>query len=104
MPRAIIEMKLPARIRKKGKLYLSSCDVLDIHTRGYSEEEARRNLAEVIKLFFISCYERGTLDEALQECGFRALKARARPVKGGDFVTVPISFATKNHCLRECRV
>ena len=59
----------PAKIKKKKDRFVSSCDVLDINTQGYTEEEARKNLVEAIRLFFVSCYERGTVDEALRECG-----------------------------------
>ncbi len=104
MPRAVFQVTLPAKIKKKKDRYVSSCDVLDINTQGYTEEEARQNLVEAIKLFFISCYERGTLDEALKECGFRALKAPTKSVKETGFVTVPIPFSTRNHRVRECRV
>ena len=104
MPRAVFQITLPARIKKKKDRYVSSCDVLDIHSQGYSEEEARQNLAEAIRLFIISCYERGTLDEALKECGFRALRAPAKPVRETEFVTVPIPFSTRSHWARECRV
>ena len=78
--------------------------MLDVHSQGYTEEEARRNLAEAIKLFVVSCFERGTLDEALKECGFRALKAPPKPARETEFITVPIFFATRNHCVPECRV
>lgn len=104
MPTAIFEVKMPARIKKKKDHYISSCNVLDIHSQGYSEKEAKQNLVEAVRLFFISCYERGTLDEALKECGFRALRVPVRPVKETGFVTVPISFSMKSHCVRECRV
>ena len=104
MATAVFQLTLPARIKKKKECYVSSCDVLDIHSQGYSEEEARQNLAEAIKLFIISCYERGTLDEALKECGFRALRVPAKPGRKTEVVTVPIPFSARSHCVRECRV
>ena len=104
MPTAVFQITLPAKIKKKRDRFVSSCDVLDINTQGYTEEEARQNLVEAIKLFFISCYERGTLDEALKECGFRAPRAPTKPVRETGFVTVPIPFSTKSHGVREYRV
>jgi predicted RNase H-like HicB family nuclease len=104
MPKAVFQITLPTKIKKKKDRYVYSCDMLDINTQGYTEEEAKQNLVEAIKLFFISCYERGTLDGALKECGFRALRSPAKPIKETGFVTVPIPFSTKNHCVRECRV
>jgi predicted RNase H-like HicB family nuclease len=104
MPTAVFQITIPAKIKKKKDCYVSSCDVLDIRTQGYTEKEARQNLVEAIKLFFISCYERGTLDEALKECGFRALRTPTKPVRETGFVTVPIPFSTKSRCVHECRV
>ena len=103
MPTAVFQVTLPAKIKKKKDRYVFSCDVLDINTQGYTEEEARKNLIEAIKLFFVSCYERGTLDEALKECGFRALRSSTKSVREAGFVTVPIPFSTRSHCVRECR-
>jgi len=48
--RVMMEMKLPSRIRKKVKLFISSCDAL--------------------VSFLVSCHERGTLDQVLRESGF----------------------------------
>jgi predicted RNase H-like HicB family nuclease len=104
MPTAVFQITLPAKIKKKKDRFVSSCDVLDINSQGYSEEEARKNLVQAIQLFFISCYERGTLDEALKECGFQASRSPAKPVGETRFVTVPIPFTTRSHCVRECRV
>ena len=104
MPTAVFQITLPAKIKKKRDRFISSCAVLDIHSQGYTEEEAKKNLVQAIKLFFISCYERGILDETLKECGFQASRAPAKPVRETGFVTVPIPFTTRSHCVRECRV
>ena len=79
MYRVLLNLVLPVRIKKKAKVYVSSCDVFDVHSQGYSLSEAEKNLIEAIKIFFISCYERGTLDEAFKECGFQPVKALKKP-------------------------
>lgn len=48
--RVMMEMKLPSRIRKKVKWFISSCDAL--------------------VSFLVSCHERGTLDQVLRESRF----------------------------------
>lgn len=70
---AIITMfaKLRAETEHKAKWVVASCPDLDVHSQGTTEEEAKKNLAEAISLFFISCFERGTLEAVLKECGFR---------------------------------
>jgi len=61
-----MEFKVPGRIRKKGKWYISSCPPLDVHSQGHTRDEAEHNLVDALASFLISCYERGTLDEVLQ--------------------------------------
>lgn len=103
MPRVYFSLTLPVKIKKKANLYISSCGVLDVHSQGYTDKEARDNLIEAIRLFMISCFERGTLDEALKDCGFRAIKNPVKLVKDGRFITVPIPFNATGSCLSECR-
>lgn len=44
---------------------------LDVATQGTSTEDAKRQLDEAVHAWFDDCIERGTLDQALRECGFR---------------------------------
>ena len=50
-------------------LYVSHCDPLDVCSQGDTEEEALANLNEAIQIFLSTCYEMGTLNEVLIECG-----------------------------------
>ena len=103
MARVYFQIKVPIKIKKKGDVYVSSCDVLDVHTQGYSEREAKGNLVEALKLFLVTCFERGTLDVVMRDCGFQPMKARMKPIKDHRFVTVPIPFTATGNCLTECR-
>ena len=91
-----IEFRLPARIRKKGKWYVSSCPSLDVHSQGHTKEEARRNLVDALVFFLESCFERGTLEEVLREAGFvpavAPTAAKGRGAKREESVTVPLPF------------
>ena len=95
-----IEFRLPAKIRKKGKWYVSSCASLDVHSQGHTREEARQNLIDALDFFLESCFERGTLEEVLRDAGFvpggayRRAKRR-RPLKDEESVKVPLPFAFK---------
>ena len=68
-----ISIRLPIRITRKGKRFLASCSSLDVVTQGETQEEAKRNIAEALHLFFRSCIERGTLDAVLKQCGFTSI-------------------------------
>jgi len=90
------KVKLPFKIQKRKKWLLASCPVLDIHSQGETEEKAKKNLAEAISLFLISCFERGTLDEVLKKCGFKPRyempAVKLSPMKSQNFIDVPIPF------------
>ena len=99
-----IKIKLPVSTKKKAKGFVSYCPVLDVYSQGSTEKEAKKNIMEALKLFLISCFERGTLDVVLKECGFEAVrKAMKWPCDHG-FVTVPIPFNVKSHSSSKCRV
>ncbi len=94
-----VEFRLPAKIRKKGKWYVSSCPSLDVHSQGHTREEARQNLVDALVFFLESCFERGTLETVLRAAGFvpvgTRLAPRGRSPKGEESVTVPLPFVIR---------
>jgi len=58
--------------------YLASCPYLDVQTQGCTRKKAKENLAEALRLFFISCIERGTLSKVLAECNITPAKKPIR--------------------------
>lgn len=93
----IFNVQLPAQVKKSGKWFMSSCPVLDVHSQGETEKKALDNLIEAVRLFLVSCFERGTLDEVLRDCGFKplavkgAIKAQPFPLKYRS-INVPLPF------------
>lgn len=65
-------------IRKENDVYYIGSDAFDIHSQGYSEDEAKENIIEAIQLFIESCYERGVLADALKELGFEPDREHCR--------------------------
>jgi len=63
-------------LKKENGLYIAHCPPLDITTQGRTEAEAKRNLAEASELFVISCFERGTFEQALRELGWSVVAGR----------------------------
>ena len=103
--------KLPVKITKKRKWHVASCPLLDVHSQGETETKAKKNLREALTLFFISCFERGTLEDVLKECGFKAVHPPAgQPVKrsGSDrettYINIPIPFIVNQEDPAVCRV
>ena len=78
-------------------MWTASCPILDVWTQGKSKEEARNNLFEALQLWLESCYERGTLEAALKECGFSP--ADVTTEKREDFeetITVPLHLLSES--------
>ena len=65
------ELKITIEFWKEGELHVTRCPELDMLSQGYSLEEAKKNLLEVIEIQFEEMEEMGTLDEFLEENGFR---------------------------------
>ena len=65
-------MKIRATIElwQKGKWCIAKIPELDFDAQGKTIEEARTNLAEVIRIQFAEMKEFGTLEDYLAECGF----------------------------------
>jgi hypothetical protein len=65
-----VRLQLTIGVWKKGNLYLARTPELDFISRGRTQEEAKRNLLEVVKIQFKEMKEMGTLEDYLLECGF----------------------------------
>ncbi len=91
---AQLRIQLPAVIVKKTDWFVASCPILDVISQGDTIEKAKSNLAEALSLFFISCYERGTLETVLKSCGFRPVhESSAISLNNNtDYVDVPLPF------------
>src|SRR5437016_4318505 len=95
-----VDFRLPAKIRKRGKWYVSSCPPLDVHSQGHSKQEARQNLIDALVFFLESCFDRGTLETVLRDAGFVPIvtsrAAKSRFPKNGESVTVPVPFMVRS--------
>lgn len=88
--------RLPLKLTKRKKWIVASCPILDVHTQGETEAKAKKNLTEALSLFFISCFERGTLDAVLKNCGFSPAKKTTQAISPKQYVNVPIPFQVKS--------
>ncbi len=101
--------KLPIQITRKAKWFVASCPALDVASQGETKEEARKNVAEALFMFLQSCFERGTLDDVLKECGFRSMEQQdanigpAEAPAGQEYVDVPLHLLSQFEEGRQCR-
>jgi len=59
------------RIWREGKRFIAHALPLDVCSAGDTPEVARAALREAVDLFISTARDRGTLEEVLEECGYR---------------------------------
>lgn len=92
-----IEFKLPMRVQKKGKWFVSSCPALDVFSQGRTRAEAEQNLSDALHSFLASCYEAETLEKVLHEAGFVSFaKARRGHTSNATCISVILPFKIKS--------
>jgi len=69
-----LHLKLEVATRKDGKVWLAWCPSIDVMTQGPNKKAAIDSLREAVHLWFDSCIERGVLDRALKEAGFKKMR------------------------------
>lgn len=57
--------------RDTARRWIAGCPSLNVYSQGTSEKDARQSLRTATELWLESCLERGTLQAAMQELGFR---------------------------------
>jgi hypothetical protein len=55
---------------QEGASWIGYCPAIDVSSCGATEKDALKATQDAIALFFVSCIERGTLDDALVELGY----------------------------------
>jgi len=92
-----INVQLPCVVEQEQELFVSSFPTLDVVSQGYTKDEALDNLVEAAALFFEECFNMGTLDDVLKQCGFSVNRAiEPLPAYANtspeDYLSVPIPF------------
>ncbi len=93
----MFNVQLPYATKRDGASHVAWCPALDVYSQGPSHRKAVSNLADALRLFLMSCYERGTLDQVLRESGFwpATPSRRASTMKAAkrvDTLMVPLPF------------
>jgi predicted RNase H-like HicB family nuclease len=65
-----MEIAFTTQVFKEGKTYVAYTPELDVSSCGRTEEKARRNLIEAVRLFLEEAGNMGTLDQILEEAGY----------------------------------
>jgi predicted RNase H-like HicB family nuclease len=94
-PEIFFNICVPIKTKACKKWHVASCELLDVYSQGETKEKAIENLKEAIGMFIISCFERGTLDTVLKECGFIPrssfkMISQKQPLKPKNCIDIPI--------------
>jgi predicted RNase H-like HicB family nuclease len=64
-------IKLRIEIFKESEQYVGLCPELNVSSFGDTEEEAEKSIKEAISLFIEECNNMGTLEQVLEEAGYK---------------------------------
>ena len=103
------KMNFPAYVKKEGDVFVSVCPLIDVCSHGKTRKLALENLVEAVSLFLISCFERGTLESVLKDCGFKPVRrtdktkkaTKSLPPKYSQ-IEVPLPFSVSTKGLAAC--
>ena len=68
------EYNLPVSIFKEKNIFIAYSPALDLSTSGKNFNEVRKRFKEVVKIFFDELSDKDTLDQVLQEYGWKKTK------------------------------
>ncbi len=69
--RKMQDFSFDTHIFKEGETFVAYVPALDLSSCGATDEEARRNIRDAVRGFLDTCAAMGTLDEVLEEAGYR---------------------------------
>ena len=71
-----MEIQFTTRIVKEGRTYVAHALELDVSSCGGTKEKALKNLKQAVRLFLEEAEKMGTLDQILEEAGYRGGKEK----------------------------
>lgn len=72
-------VSLPVSILREKNRYIAYTTALDLSTSGRTYQEAKRRFGEAVNIFFEELEKMGTLDEVLQNLGWRKMQKQWQP-------------------------
>lgn len=72
-------VSLPVSILREKNRYIAYTTALDLSTSGRTYQEVKRRFGEAVNIFFEELEKMGTLDEVLQNLGWRKMQKQWQP-------------------------
>ena len=79
MAKINLEFKLPVSFLREGNKYVAYTPALDLSTSGKSYKEAKKRFEEIVSIFFEELIKEGTIDEVLQDLGWKKMQKQWNP-------------------------
>jgi predicted RNase H-like HicB family nuclease len=79
MKKITLNAKIPVSIFKENELFVAYSPVLDLSTCGKTFEEVKKRFNEIVSLFFEEIIKKDTVDEVLQNMGWRKTQKKWTP-------------------------
>ncbi len=79
MKKMTLNAKVPVSIFKENDFFVAYSPVLDLSTCAKTFEEVKKRFDEVVSLFFEELIKKGTIDEVLQNMGWRKVQKQWTP-------------------------
>jgi hypothetical protein len=74
-----VQVQLPVFIFREGEQFVAFTPALDLSTSAPSQEEAKENFDDAVKVFFEETERLGTTDRVLSELGWQQVEHRWTP-------------------------
>lgn len=82
-------MQRAGYVLKRKNNFIAYAPALSLSTCGHTFEEAKKNFAEAVNIFFEECLEHDTLEKALEQCGWTQGKEWTPPAVVGQ-IDMPV--------------
>jgi len=70
---------IPISVLKEGRKFVVYSPALDLSTSGRTYAEAKKRFGEIVVIFFEELLKKNTLEEALEELGWRRIGSKLIP-------------------------
>ena len=79
-------LQIEVNFKPSGQYWIASCPALGVVTQGESFEGAQKNLEEALIIFIESCLKRGTLEQVLNESGYKNFEIKKFIERAHDYL------------------
>ena len=86
------DFSFTVHIFKEGKTYVAYVPELDLSSWGATKSEASKNIQDAVRGFLETSAEMGTLDEILEEAGYRRVGKTWKPPEFVSFDHLTLSI------------